>query len=148
MPRRPPFLLALIIIALAAAIGGGVQEWRTRPVAAPPPPQIGAAIVGRARVVDGDTLDVAGHRVRLFGIDAPESRQTCRDDPADVFAAGIYDVECHRCAKIHHHRRCAEKTSGGDGIRQSIRADASRARIVQSDQTQCLRGEFQTSQPP
>lgn len=29
------------------------------------------------RVVDGDTLDLRGERIRLFGIDAPEARQTC-----------------------------------------------------------------------
>lgn len=33
---------------------------------------------GAVYVVDGDTLDVAGRRVRLFGIDAPEAAQTCR----------------------------------------------------------------------
>lgn len=32
---------------------------------------------GPAVVRDGDTLDVAGHRVRLFGIDAPELAQSC-----------------------------------------------------------------------
>ena len=32
---------------------------------------------GRASVVDGDTLDVGGVRIRLHGVDAPESRQTC-----------------------------------------------------------------------
>lgn len=36
-----------------------------------------AAQSGRATVIDGDTLEVAGVRVRLWGIDAPESRQTC-----------------------------------------------------------------------
>ena len=35
------------------------------------------AISGEARVVDGDTLAVAGRRIRLHGIDAPETRQTC-----------------------------------------------------------------------
>jgi endonuclease YncB( thermonuclease family) len=29
------------------------------------------------RVVDGDTLDLNGDRVRLYGIDAPEAGQTC-----------------------------------------------------------------------
>lgn len=37
----------------------------------------GAPISGVARVVDGDTLDVAGTKIRLEGIDAPESGQTC-----------------------------------------------------------------------
>ena len=37
-------------------------------------------ISGPARVVDGDTLAVAGRRIRLSGIDAPESRQTCIRD--------------------------------------------------------------------
>lgn len=35
-------------------------------------------VSGMARVVDGDTLDIAGTRVRLEGIDAPESAQKCR----------------------------------------------------------------------
>lgn len=34
-------------------------------------------IAGQARVIDGDTLDIAGTRVRLEGIDAPESGQGC-----------------------------------------------------------------------
>ena len=36
-----------------------------------------AQLSGRASVTDGDSLRLAGRQVRLHGIDAPESRQTC-----------------------------------------------------------------------
>lgn len=34
-------------------------------------------IIGRASVIDGDTIEIHGTRIRLFGIDAPESDQSC-----------------------------------------------------------------------
>jgi endonuclease YncB( thermonuclease family) len=37
-------------------------------------------LTGRASVIDGDTIEIHGSRIRLFGIDAPESSQLCRDD--------------------------------------------------------------------
>jgi hypothetical protein len=46
-------------------------------------------IAGRAAVIDGDTLEIHGERIRLFGIDAPESGQTCLD------ARG----QCYRCGQ-------------------------------------------------
>ena len=40
----------------------------------------GATLSGSARVIDGDTLEIhGGTRIRLYGIDAPESAQCCRD---------------------------------------------------------------------
>ena len=36
-----------------------------------------ADITGTARVIDGDTIDIEGERIRLHGIDAPETFQTC-----------------------------------------------------------------------
>lgn len=38
----------------------------------------GQDISGRASVIDGDTIEVRGVRIRLHGIDAPENGQTCR----------------------------------------------------------------------
>jgi len=40
-------------------------------------PGVAAELVGRATVTDGDTLTVAKQRIRLWGIDAPESAQQC-----------------------------------------------------------------------
>ena len=39
-----------------------------------------ADITGKPRVVDGDTLVISGERIRLHGIDSPETRQTCTKD--------------------------------------------------------------------
>jgi endonuclease YncB( thermonuclease family) len=37
-------------------------------------------ITGKPRVIDGDTIEVGSERVRLHGIDAPETHQTCTSD--------------------------------------------------------------------
>jgi endonuclease YncB( thermonuclease family) len=54
-------------------------------------PEMAAAqeqIVGQASVIDGDTLEIRGIRIRLFGIDAPESDQTCHDDDGKLYRCG------------------------------------------------------------
>jgi len=45
-------------------------------------------ITGRASVVDGDTLEIHGQRIRLWGIDAVESSQTCLDAQGRVWPCG------------------------------------------------------------
>lgn len=47
------------------------------------------ALSGPARVLDGDTLDIEGRRVRLEGIDAPELGQSCRRRDQGAWPCGI-----------------------------------------------------------
>ena len=37
-----------------------------------------ADVVGPARIVDGDTIEITGTKIRMHGIDAPESKQSCQ----------------------------------------------------------------------
>ena len=50
----------------------------------------GERITGTIQVIDGDTFDVGGTRVRLFGIDAPEGDQTCTDERGATLRCGSF----------------------------------------------------------
>jgi endonuclease YncB( thermonuclease family) len=45
-------------------------------------------MVGRASIIDGDTLEIHGTRVRLWGVDAPESTQLCRGTDSLQYRCG------------------------------------------------------------
>ena len=47
-----------------------------------------ADMVGQASIIDGDTLEIHGSRIRLWGIDAPESSQLCRGDDSLQYRCG------------------------------------------------------------
>jgi endonuclease YncB( thermonuclease family) len=77
-----PLWLAIVILTAALA----VHAWQRAILA--PPSELRADILGTARIIDGDTIDIAGTRIRLAGIDAPESDQTCTDAGNRVWRCG------------------------------------------------------------
>ena len=42
-------------------------------------------IIGKPRIIDGDTIHIKSNKIRLHGIDAPETKQTCKVDNQDWF---------------------------------------------------------------
>ncbi|MBB6465586.1 endonuclease YncB(thermonuclease family) [Aminobacter lissarensis] len=45
-------------------------------------------VIGRASVIDGDTIEIAGERIRFNGVDAPESWQVCHDGNGKAYRCG------------------------------------------------------------
>ncbi len=43
----------------------------------PTPATATNAVTGKPRIIDGDTIEISSERIRLHGIDAPESKQKC-----------------------------------------------------------------------
>ncbi len=81
--RRRSGAWVLIAIGVAVVIVYGATP-------DPPPAAATAPLSGTPeRIVDGDTLDVAGLRIRLAGIDAPELQQTCGTPAGGTWSCGI-----------------------------------------------------------
>ena len=90
-------------------------------------PSMAGDIRGLAYIIDGDTIDVAGTRIRLNGIDAPESAQTCliasrswRCGAAATDAlTGIlrgHDVRCEPTGIDRYHRTLAHCRRADDNL--------------------------------
>jgi endonuclease YncB( thermonuclease family) len=130
MHSPAPLLVRIVIVAVVAAIVAAAPKWSGRWAPAAPsqagatPPQ-GPGMSGRVRVLDGDSIDLAGESIRLFGIDAPESRQLCRDGAGRPYRCGYAatralaaatagrTVACTRVEHDRYHRQVAICTADG-----------------------------------
>ncbi|CAN7705550.1 thermonuclease family protein [Aminobacter sp. LjRoot7] len=84
----PVWLPLAVLVAGAGALYVGTSEFNLSPFA-----PAAETIHGRATVVDGDTIEVAGQRVRFNGIDAPESSQQCEDSKGFRYQCGSRAAE-------------------------------------------------------
>jgi len=66
---------------------------------------------GPIRVIDADTWDVGGERVRLFGIDAPERDQTCETKQGQTWACGDWATDQARARYSGHTATCERITT-------------------------------------
>ena len=42
-------------------------------------------ITGYAKIIDGDTIKINSNKIRLHGIDAPETKQKCKKERLKIF---------------------------------------------------------------
>lgn len=56
---------------------------------APATAQQAHPISGKAFVFDANTIEVKGQKIRLFGIDAPDRKQTCFNKKGGAYACGL-----------------------------------------------------------
>lgn len=66
--NRPPIFVPSSVPAASAA---------TSKAGNLPNLNVESSLTGQASVIDGDTIEIHGARIRFNGIDAPESQQTC-----------------------------------------------------------------------
>lgn len=117
--RRLLWTIAGIAVALIAAIAGALQS------AGPP-------LIGRAYVIDGDTLRLGSTRIRLTGIDAPEFDQTCTNGSGSEWSCGMdakdflerlvrgHTLTCTRTGRDRYGRALARCTDDGADIALSL----------------------------
>ncbi|MCY4496955.1 MAG: thermonuclease family protein [Rhodospirillaceae bacterium] len=105
-------------ILFATCIALSVVTWAT---------PVRADVSGWAEAIDGDTIVVAGTRIRLFGIDAPERLQVCQAGGELWLCGGLaklrlqerlsgHTVVCEERDRDRHGRIVAVCRAGGEDL--------------------------------
>jgi endonuclease YncB( thermonuclease family) len=154
-------IVVIVILACAAGYSAyrqgstkyGYRHWN-RPFTAPH-----GTITGRPWVIDGDTIDVDGARIRLEGIDAPETDQSCADAHGQSWPCGraatrelkshlaSREVTCSTTGYDRYRRVLAVCSVAGDGdvnawmVRQGWAIAYGYAGIYQAEQDAAQRAQ-------
>ncbi len=92
-------------------------------------------VSGMVRVIDGDTFDLGGTRIRLHGIDALEARQTCETEGGQPWACGDWttrevrdryqgaEAQCEELDRDRYERIVARCRIDGVDVGQALVQD-------------------------
>lgn len=99
-------------------------------------PFLALALMGaapaRPGVVDGDTFTLGADRIRLWGVDAPEGRQVCRDGGGQAYRCGDRardqlkaligerPVDCRQRDRDQYGRSVAQCRAGGVDLGEAM----------------------------
>lgn len=93
-------------------------------------PALSAEVTGTAKVIDGDTVQVGATRIRLQGMDAPETDQLCLDRNGERWTCGLAAKEqltrhanngpwiCRGTAKDRFGRLIATCEANGENVQK------------------------------
>jgi endonuclease YncB( thermonuclease family) len=114
-----PWLYVVLAAALVVVVPN-VFQWNAT----------GPSISGRARVIDGDTIEIGHRLIRLHGIDAPEAEQQCSGIAAGQQATHALrslissrEVVCRARGEDRYGRTIGSCEAGGEDIESAMVRD-------------------------